>query len=71
MRTESYVWKGSAWQLISWTNYTYNFAGLLVSRTSSNGATYTATIDGQLKTSETDEAGTRHPNAGFRCAKTP
>ena len=56
-RDESYIWNGSTWQLTTWTNYVYNFAGLLISRTSSNGAMDTATWDGQQKTSETDETG--------------
>ncbi|HVX57458.1 MAG TPA: RHS repeat domain-containing protein, partial [Candidatus Saccharimonadales bacterium] len=58
IRTESYIWSSGAWQLTTWTNMVYNFAGLLTSRVSSNGATYSATWDGQLKTSETDESGT-------------
>lgn len=56
-RTESHVWSGSAWQLVTFTNYTYDFAGRLTSRTASNGATYTAAYAGGLKTTETDEAG--------------
>ncbi|MEO5961013.1 MAG: hypothetical protein ABIR80_18050, partial [Opitutaceae bacterium] len=56
-RTESHIWKNGAWQLVTFTNYTYDFAGRLVSRVSSNGATYTATYDGGLKVSETDQAG--------------
>jgi len=57
VRTESYVWIGGAWQLVSYVNYGYNFAGLLISQTASNGATSTFNYDGLLKTSETDASG--------------
>ena len=61
VRTELYVWPQSSWGydwvLASWTNYGYNFAGLPTSRMASNGATYSATYDGLLKVSETDESG--------------
>jgi RHS repeat-associated protein len=57
VRTESYVWIGGAWQLVSYVNYGYNFAGLLISQTASNGATSTVTYDGLLKTSDTDASG--------------
>jgi hypothetical protein len=57
VRTESYVWVGGAWQLVSYVNYGYNFAGLLISQTANNGATSTVTYDGLLKTSETDASG--------------
>ena len=57
VRTESHIWVASAWQLVSYTNYSYDYAARLTQRTGSNGATYTATYDGGLKTSETDEAG--------------
>jgi YD repeat-containing protein len=57
VRTESSVWNGTSWQLVSYVNYAYNFMGLLTSKTASNGATYTAAYDGLLKTSETDENG--------------
>lgn len=57
VRTEMHVWNASAWHLVSFTNFTYNFMGLPTSRVSSNGARYTATYDGLLKTSETDESG--------------
>jgi len=58
VRKESLVWTGSAWQVISYENMAYNFAGLLISKVSSTGATYTATYDGLLKTSETNPDGT-------------
>jgi RHS repeat-associated protein len=57
VRTESHIWKDSAWRLVSSTDSVYNFAGQLTGRTKSNGATYSATYDGGLKISETDEAG--------------
>ena len=57
VRTESSVWTGTAWQLLAWVKFDYNPAGLLVSRVSSSGGTYTAAYDGLLKTSETDESG--------------
>ncbi len=57
VRTESYVRKSGDWQLVAWTNFAYDYAGRLMSRTSSNGATYTAVYSGGLKSSETDEAG--------------
>ena len=46
-----------SWLSASWTNYTYNFMGLLTDRASHNGLTYHAVYDGFLKTSETDETG--------------
>lgn len=57
VRTESSVWKNGAWQLVGWTNTTYNLAGLPTARASSNGATYSATYSGLQKVSETDETG--------------
>jgi RHS repeat-associated protein len=57
VRSESYGWKTNAWVLMAWTNYTYDMAGRLTQRVNSNGTTYTASYDGGLKTSDTDEAG--------------
>jgi RHS repeat-associated protein len=57
VRSESYVWDGANWQLTTWTNCVYNFSGLLLSRVSNNGATYTAVWDGEKKVSETNETG--------------
>ena len=68
VRTETHVWFANyniagypldtgSWQLVSYVDYAYNWAGLLVSKTASNGAVWTAVYDGLLKTSETDEAG--------------
>ena len=57
VRIANSVWKNSAWQLVGWTNFTYNLAGLLTQRVSSNGATYSATYLGLQKVSETDETG--------------
>lgn len=59
VRTESHVWKNSAWQPVSFVDYAYNFFGLLTSKVASNGATQTASYDGLLKTSETDESGVK------------
>lgn len=57
VRTETYVWSNAAWQLLSYVNYGYNPAGLLVTQTSSNGTTTSAVYDGLLKTNDTDASG--------------
>lgn len=67
-RTESYVWNGSAWQLVSWINFTYNFNNQLTSRVASNGDTYNASYSGELKQWERDGTGIKiyytYDNAG-------
>lgn len=57
VRTESHIWADNTWQRVGWINYTYDLANRLVGRTASNGATYSATYDGERKTSETEESG--------------
>lgn len=57
VRTESHAWSGGAWQLVGFTNYSYNFVGQATGRTTSNGAIYSATYDGGLLTDQTDESG--------------
>lgn len=57
VKTENFIWTGSAWQLVAWVKFDYNPAGLLINRVSSTGGVYSATYDGLLKTSETDESG--------------
>ena len=57
VRRETAVRSSSAWQTTGWTNFTYDMAGHLTNRSSSNGATYEATYTGGLKTNETDEQG--------------
>lgn len=57
VRTENYAWKSNAWVLFSYTDFTYDAFAHLVRRVTNNGATYTAVYDGDLKASETDEAG--------------
>jgi RHS repeat-associated protein len=57
VRAENYAWVSNAWQLVAYTNFTYDFVGRLVARTASNGATYTANYANGLKTDETDESG--------------
>lgn len=56
VRTETWV-HGGGWTLTGWREYTYNHMALLTGTTASNGATTSITYNGQLKTSETDEAG--------------
>jgi RHS repeat-associated protein len=56
-RTETWVWDGGNWQLLSYVNYGYDSSNELVQRTSSNGGSYTATYNGEQKTSEIDESG--------------
>lgn len=58
-RTESYVWHNSGWQSVSWVEYGYDGANLLVSRTHSNGASYTAKYSGEKKLWEQDESGVK------------
>jgi RHS repeat-associated protein len=57
IRRELHVWVGGAWQITSFTNFSYNFAGLLVARNSNNASVYEATYDGLQMTSETDDLG--------------
>jgi RHS repeat-associated protein len=56
-RTESYVWDGAGWNLISWTNFTYNNNNQLTNRVTSTGDTYDATYVGELKQWERDGTG--------------
>jgi RHS repeat-associated protein len=56
-RTESYVWDGAAWQLLSFTNFTYNANNQLTNRVTSTGDTYDATYVGELKQTERDGTG--------------
>ena len=67
-RTESYVWDGSVWQLINWSNFTYNQNNQLTSRVASNGDTYDAAYSGELKLWERDGTGIKvsytYDNAG-------
>lgn len=63
-RVETKVWRSGSWQLISYTNFTYDFANRLYSKTSSNGGQYDALYQdssgnekGRLQ-QEKDEAGT-------------
>jgi RHS repeat-associated protein len=57
VRAESQVWLNGVWAQVSYVNYRYNFAGLLISQTMSNGATHSYSYIGHRKSSETDEAG--------------
>jgi len=57
IRTETYVRASGSWSLIGFANYSHNFIGQPTGRTESNGATYDATFDGHLLTSQTDESG--------------
>jgi len=56
-RTESSVWDGAAWQLISWVNFSYNWRNQVISRISSNGDDYEAGYNGELKDWEQDGTG--------------
>lgn len=52
------IWKSSSWRQVDSFVYTYNDFGALTSKTGGNGKVlYSATYDGLLKTSETDENG--------------
>jgi RHS repeat-associated protein len=68
VRIERHVYTGASWQLVTWTNFSYNFAGLLSNRTSSNGATYAAAWEGNLKIAETDESGIATSYTSFDAA---
>jgi RHS repeat-associated protein len=57
VRRETAIWFNGAWVQTGWTNFTFDMAGNLTGRTSSNGAIYSAVYTGGLKTSETDEQG--------------
>ncbi len=56
-RTESYAWSGGAWNLVSYVDFVYDYAGQLTSSVASNGATTTASYAGDQKMSETDASG--------------
>ncbi|MBW8780717.1 MAG: RHS repeat-associated core domain-containing protein [Verrucomicrobia bacterium] len=56
-RTESSVWDGAAWQLVTWVNFTYNWNNQLISRVSSNGDDYEAGYAGDLKIWDQDVTG--------------
>ena len=58
-RTESYVWDGATWQLLTWENREYNWANKLKNRTSNNGNVWEADYKGELMSWEKDEAGIR------------
>ena len=57
VHTETDVWDGNAWQQTAYVDYTYNICNQLTNRSARNGAQYDATYSGELKNSETDEAG--------------
>ncbi|HEY5551680.1 MAG TPA: hypothetical protein VIK52_07320, partial [Opitutaceae bacterium] len=57
VRTETHVWSGSGWAEVGAVSYAYNTAALLTTRTTSNGSILEIGWTGELKTSETDEAG--------------
>ena len=63
IRTESSVWSSGVWNLVSWTNYTYNLANQLISRVNGAGSnstgvtSYSATYSGERLASETPETG--------------
>ena len=73
VRTESHLWTGSDWELITFVDHHYNFAGQLTRRTSHNGVELSQTWDGLLKRDQTDATGatTRYLyDAGGRVAYT-
>jgi hypothetical protein len=57
VRTETHARKAGAWNLVGWSTFTNDFAGRVTQRTMSNGAVSSATYEGGLKKSETDEQG--------------
>ncbi len=57
VRTESKVWDGSAWQLVSWMNFNYDNSNRLTSKVSSNGDLYEAHYTNALKDWERDGSG--------------
>lgn len=56
-RTENYVWDGSAWQLVGWTNLSFDAAGLPLSQSSSDGTATSATYKGDLLDTQTSATG--------------
>lgn len=56
-RTETLVWNGTAWNLINWTDFGYNWNNQVTYRASSNGDTYEASYLGELKQWERDGSG--------------
>lgn len=57
VREELKVWNGSAWQLVSATDYGYTDANQLATRTDSNGASSTTNYEGELISSTVDTTG--------------
>lgn len=57
MRQETYVYNGSAFSQVDWTDYAYTDSGKLSGKTSSNNTSYSATYANELKTAEIDESG--------------
>ncbi|MGH8020427.1 MAG: RHS repeat-associated core domain-containing protein [Opitutaceae bacterium] len=67
-RIESHVWSGGAWHLVGTTDFEYNSANQLTSRTSSNGGVYTAAWSGEHKLWEQDETGVKITFAEYDAA---
>ena len=59
VRTESYAWVSSSWQLVGWVNNTYDTFGQLTVSTSSIGATSTAHYEGAQLQYAVDQTGVR------------
>lgn len=58
-RTETQVWHGGEWHLVSAVDYTYNLSNQLVRRESTNGAIYEAAYSGEQILWEKDEQGVK------------
>ncbi len=72
-RSETHVRSGGSWIKIGHTNFVYNDRGLLTSRTSDNGATYTTEYSQELLHKRIDAAGTEviYPIANYDAAGRP
>lgn len=57
VRVEGYVYSAGTWNLLSWTNFAYNYANEVISRTTSTNTSYSATYSGDRLTTETDDSG--------------
>ena len=59
VRTETHVWSGGSWVIISSSDSEFDLAGNLISRVASSGAKFTAVYDGELKASEISPTGVK------------
>jgi RHS repeat-associated protein len=57
VRTETWAWSNGVWNLVSFSNSTFDVAGRQISQLNSDGTTLSAVFDGLLKQSDTRSNG--------------